>query len=186
MQLDELKSDCKKLLISEKLYDIIKDAKVYNFKNNFLNNILDGGIYLMFEKGERINNEIRVVRVGKGNNLSRRLRTHVAGRSRRSVFRKHLIKIEKLNSEDKVSDYIKDNISFIIMLDPENKRVDLEQKIIGTLSYHKKYYCSKNWLGLKSANKKICSSGLWNVQHVFSEKELTKKDLLYMYKNLIR
>jgi 5S rRNA maturation endonuclease (ribonuclease M5) len=138
------------------------------------------GIYLMMEKTE--NNRISRIGINKRRELKTRLLRHANGNIRNSVFRRHLYKILKL--EDKVSEYVKESIRFYIINDPDNRREDLEKKLISYFSNITLKNISKNWLGLKSDNKKIVSSGLWNVQHVFSKFQISSSDLRYIKENL--
>jgi len=71
--------------------------------------------------------------------------------------------------EQQVSDYIRKNISFVILpVENEKQRLALEAKIIGTVSLCKECFPSKKWLGLSSSKKNIRLSGLWQKQHLFS------------------
>jgi len=176
---------------SNKLYKLIKDVKIFSFelgrdfKSDLLNNNHDfpvNGIYLMFEDGEDCNNQKRIVRVGinKRRSLINRLDRHLNGPRGSSVFRLHLWNIlAKDNGEDIVTDYIKNKITFCIIIGPDDQqeRAMLESKIIGTISNCKDCKPSSTWLGLRSKSRKIRESGLWNVQHVFGENNLDKKDL---------
>jgi hypothetical protein len=179
---------------SEELYKLIKNVKIFSFKagKDFRRELLKDnhdfprdGIYLMFEDGEVCNNQQRIVRVGinKSSPLIDRLNKHINGTKRVSIFRKHLWRILcKDNNEGKVTDHIKNRIKFCIISGPEDKgkRERLESKIIGTISNCIDCHPSANWLGLKSESSRIKKSGLWNVQHVFSDNKLDDEDLNYI------
>lgn len=67
--------------------------------------------------------------------------------------------------EDKISEYIKNNITFICLpIDDKNERLRLEEGIIAVLSNDPLFKSSNNWLGLNSPILEISRSGLWNVQ----------------------
>ncbi|MFA6452262.1 MAG: hypothetical protein WCW57_02215 [Candidatus Pacearchaeota archaeon] len=79
--------------------------------------------------------------------------------------------------EKKVSDYIQDNFSFIVIeVNDKYKRLELESKIISTVSSCKECNPSKNWLGLSSPKEKIRKSGLWLVNELWKE-PLSDKDI---------
>ena len=62
--------------------------------------------------------------------------------------------------ETEVSQYIRDNFSFVIFeVNEKTKRLDLESKIISTISYCKECKPSNNWLGSDSPKTKIVESG---------------------------
>lgn len=164
------------------IYEIIKQGQVFDFNNtnNWYNNIPTNGIYLMMEKTE--NGRISRVGINKNRELKSRLWKHINGNIRNSIFRKHLYKI--LKSEDDISKYLKTNVEFYVINDPDNRRIDIEKKLISYFSSTFLKNISKNWLGLKSDNKRIISSGLWNVQHVFNKFEILPDDLEYIKENL--
>lgn len=162
--------------------EILQQGKIFDFDNieYWHNSLPDNGIYLMMEKTE--NNRISRIGINKKKKLENRLLKHINGNIGNSIFRKHLYRI--LKSEDKVSKYVKENIRFYVINDPDNRREDIEKKLISYFSNIPLKNVSKNWLGLRSDNKRISSCGLWNVQHVFSEFELLPEDLMYIKENL--
>ena len=175
----------------EKLHRIIKKGKRFNFKSNFFianNNFPENGIYLMVEKGEKGHGGLRVVRVGinkSGNRtLAKRLSNHINGNTGNSIFRKHLGRIIQKN-ELAITRYIRENISFYIINDLENKRELLEKKIIGTISNCRQCKPLEDWKGLKSESHKIRKSGLYNIHYVFSDNRLDDDDLNWIKENLI-
>jgi len=183
---------------SKDLYKLLKNVKLFSFElgRDFKKELLknnhefpENGIYLMFEDGEKCNNQKRIVRIGinKKRSLADRLDKHLNGFKRISIFRKHLWRILcKDNEEGIVTDYIKNKIKFCVITGPEDKqkREKLESRIIGAISNCTDCQPSANWLGLKSETRKIRESGLWNVQHVFGENILSDDDLRYISKNL--
>ena len=72
--------------------------------------------------------------------------------------------------EKKVTRYLQDNFSFVVFkVDDKDKRLELESKIISTISSCKECFPSKNWLGLFSPKDKIRESGLWLVNELNKE-----------------
>lgn len=79
--------------------------------------------------------------------------------------------------EKEVSDYIQKNFSFIVFqIDDKEKRLELESRIISTVSLCKDCEPSENWLGLFSPKDKIRKSGLWLVNELYKE-PLSEKDI---------
>ncbi len=89
-----------------------------------------------------------------------------------------LLDIEKQRSIERVvSEYIQRNISFVVFhVDAKEERLQLEQKIISTLSWCEECRPSHNWLGLHSPKQRIQESGLWLVNGLYKE-PLSKKEL---------
>lgn len=79
--------------------------------------------------------------------------------------------------EKKVSDYIQNYFSFVVFeVKGKKKRLELESKLISTVSLCA--YCrpSANWLGLCSPKSKIRECGLWLVNHLYKS-PLTEQDI---------
>jgi len=75
-------------------------------------------------------------------------------------------KQEKIEKE--VSKVIRDNFSFsIISIEDKERRLELESKIISTISCCEECKPSQNWLGLSSPKEKIRESGLWLVNELW-------------------
>lgn len=165
------------------IYNILQKGQIFDFNNieYWHDNIPTNGIYLMMEKTE--NNRVSRIGINKRGELKNRLLKHANGSIRNSIFRKHLYRI--LKSEDKVSEYVKESVRFFVINDPDNRREDIEKKMISYFSNIPSKDISNNWLGLRGDNKKILFSGLWNVQHVFSKCEISLEDLRYIKENLI-
>lgn len=69
--------------------------------------------------------------------------------------------------EEEVTDYIQDAFSLVAFrVDDEDERKELESFLIGTLSTCAECGPSPQWLGRHHPNRKISTSGLWNVQGV--------------------
>lgn len=72
--------------------------------------------------------------------------------------------------ETQVTKYLQDNFSFVVFqVDDKDKRLELESKIISTISLCEDCYPSENWLGLSSPKEKITKSGLWLVNELDKE-----------------
>jgi len=165
---------------------IVKGGRVFDFDQKFptREDLPINGVYIMLDVDE--SGCYRVVRIGinKKRSLFDRLSKHKQGTIRNSIFRKHLFRI--LNSEQAVTNYLRQNISFVVIDDTDNVREDLEKRIICGISNCKERVVFSDWLGSQSVNKKIRESGLWNVQHVFGGYAITKSDLAYCEKNLLK
>jgi len=72
--------------------------------------------------------------------------------------------------ENQVSKYIQSKFSFVVFqVDQKDKRLELESKIISTVSLCDECSSSKEWLGLFSPRSKIRESGLWLVNNLYKE-----------------
>jgi len=79
--------------------------------------------------------------------------------------------------EKRVTKYIIDNISFVVFqIDDKKKRLELESKIISTVSRCDECKTSSNWIGLSSPKEKIRKSGLWLVNEL-CKTPLSESDL---------
>jgi len=82
--------------------------------------------------------------------------------------------------EKQVSHYIQKYFSFIVFeVNDKSKRLELETKIISTVSLCGDCKPSAKWLGLYSPNKKIRESGLWQVNNLYKS-PLTEQDFGYI------
>lgn len=83
--------------------------------------------------------------------------------------------------ENRVSDYIKSNFTFIIIpnLTDEVKRIRLEKRLIATFAQAEGKTISENWLGKFHPDSKISNSGLWNIQGI-KGLSLTEEDIIYI------
>ena len=100
------------------------------------------------------------------------------------------IDINKQNQiEEQVTKYIQDNFSFAVFpAEEKDKRLEIEAKIISTISSCKECKSSQNWLGFHCPNEKlqskrvyenclkIRSSGLWNVNELYKQ-TLSNEDI---------
>lgn len=81
----------------------------------------------------------------------------------------HLIDVEYQESiESRVSQYIQSNFSFCAFeVNDKRKRLEIESKIISTVSWCKECCPSIKWLGCSSPKQKIVESGLWLVNELY-------------------
>lgn len=96
------------------------------------------------------------------------------------------IDFEKLKEVEKiVSDYIQNNFAFIVFpVGDKDKRLEIESKIISTVSLCEHCEPSDGWLGLHSPKEKIRKGGLWLVNELWKE-PLTDEDFVEL-KDLIK
>lgn len=89
-----------------------------------------------------------------------------------------LLDIEKQKKiEHEVSNYIQNNLSFVIFeVQEKHERLFLESRIISTVSHCKDCYASESWLGNFSPKSKISESGLWLVNELYKT-PLEQKDI---------
>jgi len=87
--------------------------------------------------------------------------------------------------EKQVTKHIQENFSFIVIpIADKEKRLELESKIISTVSLCKDCKPSENWLGFSSPKEKIRESGLWLVNELYKQ-PLSNLDVIEL-KNLIK
>jgi hypothetical protein len=86
--------------------------------------------------------------------------------------------------EKQVSEYIQEAFSFVVFeVDTKELRLDLESKIISTVSLCNECKPSIDWLGLSSPKQKIHESGLWLVNELY--KTPLSEDDLKLLKELL-
>lgn len=87
--------------------------------------------------------------------------------------RKYLNSIDigkQLEVERQVTDYLRQNFSFVVFhVEERVLRLNLEAKIISTVSACQNCSSSKNWLGIHSPKPKIRENGLWLVNQLYGE-----------------
>ena len=70
--------------------------------------------------------------------------------------------------EKNVTQYIQNYFSFIVFqIDEKELRLEMESKIISTVSLCEECKSSHNWLGKFSPKEKICKSGLWLINELY-------------------
>ena len=80
--------------------------------------------------------------------------------------------------EKQVTKYMQENFSFVVFqIDNKDERLQLEAKIISTVSLCEGCKPSSNWLGLSSPKEKIRESGLWLVNELWKT-PLNDKDMV--------
>jgi hypothetical protein len=82
--------------------------------------------------------------------------------------------------ERRVTDYIQGHFQFVVFdVREKEERLQLESKIISTVSWCEDCWPSPGWLGLSSPKKKIRSGGLWIVNELYKQ-PLTEADLHHL------
>ena len=72
--------------------------------------------------------------------------------------------------ESQVTNYIQKNLSFVVLeIKEKDYRIDIEKKIISTISLCNDCFSSNGWIGNSSPNEKIKQSGLWLVQGLYKK-----------------
>lgn len=163
------------------------------------------------EFGHSTNRIVRIGTHTRKNNLLSRLKEHFVNENKdKSIFRKNIGRallnkdkdpfIEQWNKkalppdsvdfikqkeiEKRVTKYIRSNISFVVFqIDDKDKNLELESKIISTVSLCIECKPSQNWLGLFSPVEKIGKSGLWLVNKLWKT-PLSEDDLIEL-KNIL-
>jgi hypothetical protein len=99
-------------------------------------------------------------------------------RTSRLAREKHVIDLDHQTAiEANVSQYIQEHFTFIVFrVDEKAKRLELESKMISTVSLCDECRPSPQWLGLFSPKDKIRTSGLWLVNELYKE-PLSSTDL---------
>lgn len=70
--------------------------------------------------------------------------------------------------EEEVTNYIRENFSFVIIpVEEKDERLELESRLISTVSLCETCNKSNDWLGNYSPKKKIARSGLWLVNELY-------------------
>jgi len=164
------------------------------------------GIYFFYEEGELCRHvdviRPRIVRVGTHREHGRfpsRIRQHFGGNKNGSVFRKHLggallrsgnpndSRLKKWlkhdtptfkDVEELVTNKLAADFTFrCIAVEDKKMRLDLEERLIATIAKCPGCKPSIKWLGRYAASEEIRESGLWNVQHVYSNRRMTQQYL---------
>lgn len=87
---------------------------------------------------------------------------------------------KQLRVERAVTKYLQTNFSFAVVHIPSKaKRLQLESRVISTLSHCDKCVGSAAWLGQHSPKEKIRTSGLWLVNELYKT-PLSAKELVYL------
>jgi hypothetical protein len=100
----------------------------------------------------------------------------------REKYKNIIDKDRQMKIEKDVSNYIQNNLSFVTFkVDNQGRRLELESKIISTVSLCPECKASKNWLGNFSTRDKIRESGMWLIQELCKE-PLNNEDIQYLEK----
>jgi hypothetical protein len=99
-------------------------------------------------------------------------------RTSRLAREKHIIDLDHQRAiEENVSQYIQKHFSFVVFrVDEKTKRLELESKMISTVSLCDECRPSPQWLGLFSPKDKIRTNGLWLVNELY-KKPISSTDL---------
>lgn len=85
-------------------------------------------------------------------------------------YGKLIDKQKQKDIEKDVTDYIRENFSFVVFsIEKKEKRLEIESKIISTVSLCKECGPSDIWFGLNSPKEKIRKSGLWLVNELYKK-----------------
>jgi hypothetical protein len=99
-------------------------------------------------------------------------------RAKKDEFSSKIDSEKKDQVEQEVSNYMKENFSFVVFpLETKEERIAMEKKLISEVSNCQECKPSDSWFGKNSPEEKISSSGLWQVQHVFKHHPLVEEDL---------
>ncbi len=86
--------------------------------------------------------------------------------------------------EQQVSEYIRNFFSFVVLhIDSKQQRLEIESKLISTLSTCDECFPSATWLGNYSPKEKIRNSGLWLVNEL-NKQPLTEAELTTIFADL--
>ena len=98
----------------------------------------------------------------------------------RKTHGKKIDALKQQEIEQKVTNYLRENCSFVVVsVGDKIKRLQVESKIISTLSLCEACEPSKKWLGRHSPKEKIRESGLWLINELYKT-PLTQDDLVYL------
>lgn len=144
----------------------------------------------------------------KADLLQKRINQHFRGPREGSVFRKHLggalmraagepnsqvkawyqkrtesprfsdPKFKRL--EQQVTEQARSASYRVLRIDDPEKRLKMEEMLIGLFSQCKDCRPSQSWLGNYAYRKQIRDSGLWNVNYVYSPNESVQSDLMQL------
>lgn len=105
----------------------------------------------------------------------------------REMKKKHSTSIDFSKQKDiekQVTDYIQKTFSFVVIqVDDMKERMQLESKLISTVSLCEECKQSDKWLGNSSPLEKIRESGLWLVNELYKQ-PLTQMEVSELHTNL--
>lgn len=92
----------------------------------------------------------------------------LTSRKNKKKYSAHLDFARKEQVEKQVSDYIQKCFSFVVFeVSDKERRLNLESRLISTVSLCSSCRPSDTWLGIHSPKNKIRESGLWLVNHLY-------------------
>ena len=98
----------------------------------------------------------------------------------REQFAKTIDRDKLVEIERKVTEYLQAKFHFVVFrVDDKDTRLQLESRIISTISLCDECRPSTNWLGLHSPKARIRESGLWLVNELYKQ-PLTTNDLEHL------
>ncbi len=91
---------------------------------------------------------------------------------------------KQLQVEREVAEYLHEHFSFVVFeVTDKEHRLELESKIISTVSWCEDCYSSEQWLGCFSPKEKIRRSGLWLVNELYKT-PLAEADMFWLRQRL--
>jgi hypothetical protein len=98
----------------------------------------------------------------------------------KTKYAQHEYRVKCQEIERQVSGYIQNNFSFVVFeIEEKDLRLELEKKLISTVSRCTECRPSKHWFGDYSPKEKIRKSGLWLVNHLYKT-PLERSDLKHL------
>lgn len=177
----ELKQD------SIKLHQLLdKIVRKFNCFDNNVFKMLDeipnkSGLMIFFEKGEKFENYPRIVFVGETENFHSRIRAYYKSHAKLVTHIRDALgnKLGKAVLQKDANEYIQENMEFVLLpYENKTKRIELNKKILSTLSYCDSFKASTDWLGNYAPKEyeMITLSRLWAVKYPFGNDVLDEKD----------
>ena len=94
----------------------------------------------------------------------------MTSKNNRTLFKDKIDFDYQKKIENRVTEYIKNNLSFCVFeVENKNNRLTLESRIISSISHCNECKGSQGWLGNYSPKEKIRKSGLWLVNELYKE-----------------
>ncbi|MBF0240355.1 MAG: hypothetical protein HQM12_21830 [SAR324 cluster bacterium] len=110
----------------------------------------------------------------------------LTSRANKDKYEKGIDPDKKKATERSVTEYIQANFSFVVLkLNDKDQRLDLESKLISTVSLCPQCPPSPQWLGQYSPKIKIRESGLWLVNELYKQ-PLSEGEYQYFKQHMIQ
>lgn len=189
---------------------VVYNCKNYKIKEMMRGVPTYSGIIVLFDEN---NGKKRIVFVGNSTNVRRRVREFFQDKRRNATLKRHVGNafiskeigqeiadlwwdyqnsrrfetkdyelIEKKYIE-KVHDYIKNNLSFVVIHIDEGRQEEFAQKILSTLSWCKSFI-NEDWLGKYSTKRQVREAGLWAIKTHKKEYVMDDDDFEYLENSL--